>query len=151
MTACSRHGHLNFIAPDVGSHNGRGSDSNDRFKECAFGKQWYEEILIAPGPFALPNKSTHPQQPCVFIGDGTFALHKNLLGPHPGRDPADSRRMFNHRLFGATLSVECVHSEYSRTNVVFRIRIFSTGVRFHRLRCERVSHTLVRKGDGHTS
>ncbi|XP_008189338.1 uncharacterized protein LOC103311487, partial [Acyrthosiphon pisum] len=100
---------------DVGSY-GREGDSNI-FKECPFGKMFYEKKLNLPEPNPLPNTNNNPQT-FVFIGDEAFALHTNLLRPYPGRNLTDTRRVFNYRLSRAIGRQSSVLSEFLQINGV---------------------------------
>ncbi|XP_025194756.1 protein ALP1-like isoform X2 [Melanaphis sacchari] len=137
---------LNFVVIDVGSY-GREGDSNV-FKECAFGKQLYEDKLNIPEPVVLPNTSANPQ-PYVFIGDEAFALHKNLLRPYPGRKLTDSRRVFNYRLSRARRTVECAFGVLAN-----KWRVLHTAIQVEPdftddiIKACCILHNFVRKRDG---
>lgn len=95
---------LNFIAIDVGAY-GREADLSV-FRESAFGKNLYSNLLQIPEPSTLPSTENNIQ-PYVFVADEAFGLHTNILRPFPGRGLNETRRIFNYRLSRARRTVEC--------------------------------------------
>lgn len=95
---------LNFIAIDVGAY-GREADSSV-FRESAFGKKLYSNLLQIPEPSTLPSTENNIQ-PYVFVADEAFGLHTNILRPFPGRGLNETRRIFNYSLCRARRTVEC--------------------------------------------
>lgn len=65
---------------DIGCQ-GRISDGGV-IKNSSLWNKMKNNLLQLPMPTPLPNKNT--ELPYVFLGDGAFALDKNLMKPYPG-------------------------------------------------------------------
>lgn len=65
----------------------------------------YNNTLNLPEPRPLPGSNI--DVPYVFLGDGAFALHRNLMKPYPGNhDRLSPERIFNKKLSGSRVVVE---------------------------------------------
>ena len=71
----------------------------------------YEKLenceLGIPNPQPLPGRNR--PLPYVFVADGAFALHDNIMKPYPGvQEKGSEKRVFNYRLSRARRVVENV-------------------------------------------
>lgn len=74
-------------------------------------------MLGLPAPNPLQNGNA--DLPYVFLGDGAFALHNNIMKPYPGvHQDGTKERIFNKKLSSARVIVENVFGVMS---VVFRV------------------------------
>jgi hypothetical protein len=93
-----------FLSIDVSAF-GKERDPNI-FKKLPLGKKLYDRQLDIPSEKNLLNYNGGKEQPFVIVGDEAFALHKNLLRPHPRKNLDIRNRVFNFRLTQARRYVE---------------------------------------------
>lgn len=104
-----------FIFADIGGQ-GRISDGGI-FQNCILWEKINTKILNLPPDNSLPVREK--TVPYVFLGDGAFALHTNVMKPFPGNHDMGTReRTFNTRLSSTRVTVENV---FGVLTAVFRI------------------------------
>ncbi|XP_050311513.1 uncharacterized protein LOC126747063 [Anthonomus grandis grandis] len=104
-----------FIFADVGGQ-GRISDGGI-FQNYLLWKKIDTNQLNLPPDVPLPGRET--STPYVFLGDGAFALHKNVMKPFPGNhDMGTKERIFNYKLSSSRVIVE---NTFGVLTSVFRV------------------------------
>lgn len=104
-----------FMFADVGCQ-GRISDGGV-LKHSLLWHKMSNNLLRLPAPSPLQNGTV--DLPYVFLGDGAFALHNNLMKPYPGAHQEGTKeRIFNKKLSSARVVVENVFGVLSS---VFRV------------------------------
>jgi len=94
-----------FLFADIGSQ-GRISDGGV-FKNSLLWKKICSNSLNIPAP--SPLHGSNVDLPYVFLGDGAFALHTNLMKPFPGNHEIGSpKRIFNQKLSSSRVVIENV-------------------------------------------
>lgn len=92
-----------FIFADIGGQ-GRISDGGI-FRNTVLWDMICSNTLNLPTPRPLPGSNINI--PYVFLGDGAFALHMNIMKPYPGNHDRNSpERIFNKKLSGSRVIVE---------------------------------------------
>lgn len=105
----------NFVFADIGGQ-GRISDGGI-FQHSLLWQKIDNGTLNLPPDTPLPRREINV--PYVFVCDGAFALHKNLMKPFPGNhDIGTVERTFNYKLSSTRVIVENVFGVLSS---VFRI------------------------------
>jgi len=95
----------NFLFADVGCQ-GRISDGGVLKNSILYEKLENCELGI-PNPQPLPGRNR--SVPYVFVADGAFGLHDNIMKPYPGvHKKSSKKRVFNYRLSRARRVVENV-------------------------------------------
>ncbi|KAJ8930920.1 hypothetical protein NQ314_016236 [Rhamnusium bicolor] len=85
------------------------------FKNCLLWQKIDTNALNLPPDVPLPGREKNI--PYVFLGDGAFALHRDVMKPFPGNhDMGTNERTFNYRLSSSRVIVENTFekSPYSR-------------------------------------
>lgn len=96
----------NFMYADIGSQ-GRISDGGV-FKHSSLWQKIASDTLNLPKPRSLTS-ADNVDLPYVFLADGAFALHNNIMKPYPGNhNIGTSKRIFNTRLSRSRVVVENV-------------------------------------------
>ncbi|KAJ8962429.1 hypothetical protein NQ314_005725 [Rhamnusium bicolor] len=104
-----------FIFADIGGQ-GRISDGGI-FQNCLLWQKIYTNALNLPPDVPLPSREKNI--PYVFLGDGAFALHRNVMKPFPGNhDMGTNERTFNYRLSSSRVIVE---NTFGVLTSVFRV------------------------------
>ncbi|CAH1969203.1 unnamed protein product [Acanthoscelides obtectus] len=93
----------NFIFADIGGQ-GKISDGGI-FRHTLLWEMISSNTLNLPASHPLPGSNV--DIPYVFLSDGAFALHPNIMKPYPGNHDRDSpERMFNKKLSGSRVVVD---------------------------------------------
>lgn len=105
----------NFIFADIGGQ-GRISDGGI-FQNCLLWQKIDTKALNLPRDAPLPGKKQDMSY--VFLGDGAFALHRNVMKPFSGNhDIGTNERTFNYRLSSSRVIVE---NSFGVLTSVFRV------------------------------
>lgn len=104
-----------FIFADIGGQ-GRISDGG-KFQNCLLWQKIDTNTLNLPPDVPLPGREQNI--PYVFLGDGAFALHRNVMKPFPGNhDMGTNERTFNYKLSSSRVIVE---NTFGLLTSVFRV------------------------------
>lgn len=104
-----------FIFADIGGQ-GRISDGGI-FQNSLLWQKIQTNALNLPPDAPLPGREMNV--PYVFLGDGAFALHKNVMKPFPGNhDMGTNERTFNYRLSSCRVIVE---NSFGVVTSIFRV------------------------------
>ncbi|XP_029345737.1 uncharacterized protein LOC115033040 [Acyrthosiphon pisum] len=107
-------------------------------------------IYIDVGSYGKESDSNIFKETFVFVGDGAFALHTNLLRPYPQRGLNDERRIFNYRLSRARRTVECAFGVLAnKWRVLHTTILVSPKFVDDIVKSCCVLHNFVRKRDGY--
>lgn len=106
-----------FIFADIGGQR-RISDEGI-FRNCLLWQKINSGNINLPPDTPLPGRDKNV--PYVFLGDGTFALHKHLMKPFPGNhDSGTAERAFNYKLSSIRVIVENVFGVWTSRYRIFR-------------------------------
>lgn len=108
----------NIMYADIGSQ-GRISDGGV-LKNSSLWQKIASNGLNLPKPSPLSG-TDHVEIPYVFLTDGAFALHNNIMKPYPGNHDINSpKRIFNMRLSKSRVVVENVFGILASRFRIFR-------------------------------